>query len=197
MPIDTDILITYGATVSRVKKNTIIFNQGDKARYYYQILEGQVKTFNLNPNQKEYVQAIANHGECFGEACIFIDEPYASNAVTMKDTIMLRLPKNIFFDILKDHPEIQMAMLRSFAMKINDTSVSARILNQQSPEHRIIEFLTHYKKKSTSSKDRIPIPFTRQEIANLTGLRIETVIRTLRKLSEAQKVDIIDHKVFY
>jgi CRP-like cAMP-binding protein len=95
------------------KKNTIIFSGGDKARYYFQILEGQVKTFNLNPNQKEFVHGISNAGDSFGEASLFIDEPYACHAVTIKDTIMLRLPKNTFFDILKDHPEIQMTLLRS------------------------------------------------------------------------------------
>jgi CRP-like cAMP-binding protein len=197
MPIDTDILITYGATVNRLKKNTVIFSQGDKARYYFQILEGQVKTYNLNPNQKEYVQGIFNAGESFGESQLFIDEPYSANAVTTRDTIMLRLQKNSFLDILKDNPEIQMSILRLFAQKLVDKSVSARILNQQAPEQRILEFLTHYKKKSSSGSDKILIPFTRQEIANLTGLRIETVIRTLRKLFELKKVDIIDHKVYY
>ncbi|MBL0008863.1 MAG: hypothetical protein IPP25_17235 [Saprospiraceae bacterium] len=48
MPIDSNILITYGAAVNRYKKNTIIFQQDDRAKFYYQILEGQVKTFNRN-----------------------------------------------------------------------------------------------------------------------------------------------------
>ncbi len=197
MPIDTDILITYGATVNRLKKNTVIFSEGDKARYYFQILEGQVKTFNLNPKQKEFVQGIFNAGESFGEPPLFIDEAYAATAVTMGDTILLRLLKNTFMDILKDHPAIQMSLLESFSQKLVDKSVSARILNVQSPEQRILEFLAHYKKKSSASAERILVPFTRQEIANLTGLRIETVIRTLRKLNEAKKVDITNHKVYY
>ena len=71
------------------------------------------------------------------------------------------------------------------------------MLNNQAPEERILEFLRYFKKKTTSTDDKMPIPYTRQELANLTGLRIETVIRTLRKLSETNKVDIINHKVYY
>jgi CRP-like cAMP-binding protein len=197
MPIDTDILITYGATVNRLKKNTIIFSQGDKARFYFQILEGQVKTYNLNPKQKEFVQGIFNTGDSFGEPSLFIEEPYSVSAITTENSILLRLPKNTFMDILKDHPAIQMSLLISFSKKLLDTSVSSRILNIKSPEQRILEFLEHHKKKSSVSSERILVPFTRQEIANLTGLRIETVIRALRKLNEENKVDITHHKVYY
>ncbi|WP_369791989.1 helix-turn-helix domain-containing protein [Sediminibacterium sp. C3] len=41
------------------------------------------------------------------------------------------------------------------------------------------------------------MPFTRQQLADFTGLRVETVIRTLSKLSERNKVKIIDHKLYY
>lgn len=71
------------------------------------------------------------------------------------------------------------------------------MLNNQTPEERILAFLTYYKKKKSTTPDKIQIPYTRQELANLTGLRIETVIRTLRKLNETQKVDIINHKVYF
>jgi CRP-like cAMP-binding protein len=197
MPIDANILITYGAAVNRYKKNTIIFQQDDMAKFYYQILEGQVKTFNLNSNFKEFVQGIFNDGDSFGEPALLIQEPYASNAVTTRDAVILKLPRTIFLQILEENPEIQKSMLCTFAQKLYDKAVSARMLNNQAPEERILDFLGYFKKKSTTAEDKILIPYTRQELANLTGLRIETVIRTLRKLSETNKVDIINHKVYY
>ena len=197
MPIDANILITYGTAVNRYKKNTIIFQQDDLAKFYYQILEGQVKTFNLNSNFKEYVQGIFNDGDSFGEPALLIQEPYASNAVTTRDSVILKLSRTIFLQILEENPEIQKSMLCTFAQKLYDKAVSARMLNNQAPEERILDFLGYFKKKSTSTEDKILIPYTRQELANLTGLRIETVIRTFRKLSETNKVDIINHKVYY
>ncbi len=197
MPIDANILITYGAAVIKVKKNTTIFHQDDKARFYYQILEGQVKVFNLSPSSKEFVQGIFNDGESFGEPALFIHEPYAAHAITTKDSIILKLSQDSLLQLLDDHPSIERTFLVMFAQKIYDKSVSARMLNQQSPDLRILDFLAYYKKKSSAAGDKILIPYTRQELANLTGLRIETVIRTLRKLKDSKKVDIIDHKVYY
>ena len=42
-----------------------------------------------------------------------------------------------------------------------------------------------------SSKKEL-VPFTRQEIANFTGLRVETVIRAFSKMKEEKKIDIIN-----
>ncbi len=38
---------------------------------------------------------------------------------------------------------------------------------------------------------------TRQEIANLTGLRVETVIRTLKKMETEKLVCIINRKLYF
>ena len=197
MPIDTDILLAYGAVVNRLKKNTTIYRQDEKARYYFQVLEGEVKTYNLSVQSKEYVQGLFGPGESFGEPPLFIDETYPANAVTTADSVIIKINRDIFSQILRDHPAIQMHLLRYFAQKIYDKSMAARMLNQPSPEDRIMDFLTYYKKKTSRSANRILIPFTRQELANQTGLRIETVIRTLRKLSENNKVEIIEHKVYF
>lgn len=197
MPIDPNILMAYGAAVNKVKKNTVIFHQDETARFYYQLLEGQVKTYNLNINSKEFVQGIFNAGDSFGEPPLFIREPYAAHAITTRDSIIIRLSKDTFFHMLDDHPAIQRSLLAMFAQKMYDKSISARMLNNQTPEERILDFLAYYKKKKSGSSDKIIIPYTRQELANLTGLRIETVIRTLRKLNENRKVDIVNHKVYF
>jgi CRP-like cAMP-binding protein len=57
-------------------------------------------------------------------------------------------------------------------------------------------FLNAHKKGKNCNEKEL-IPFTRQEIANFTGLRVETVIRALSKMSKCKKVDIINHKIYY
>ncbi|MFU8973006.1 helix-turn-helix domain-containing protein [Chryseobacterium wangxinyae] len=41
------------------------------------------------------------------------------------------------------------------------------------------------------------VPYTRKEMSSLTGLRIETVIRTLKRLQQQGMVKIIKGKIFY
>jgi len=53
----------------------------------------------------------------------------------------------------------------------------------------------HTKKNKSNIKELVP--FTRQEIANFTGLRVETVIRAFSKMKAEKKIDIINHKIYF
>lgn len=64
------------------------------------------------------------------------------------------------------------------------------------PEERLLSFLDDYKKKHYTTGEKIEIPFTRQEIANFTGLRVETVIRTLSVMRTKKQVEIINRKLY-
>ena len=58
-------------------------------------------------------------------------------------------------------------------------------------------FLCDYKRKLNEHDNPIQIPFTRQEIANYTGLRVETVIRTLSVMKSKNMIIIKDRKLFF
>ena len=77
----------------------------------------------------------------------------------------------------------------------NKANTSKEIINQK-PEFRVLAFLNTFKKKSGVA-EKILIPYTRQEIANFTGLRVETVIRVFTKMNNCNKVEIIHHKIYY
>ena len=64
-----------------------------------------------------------------------------------------------------------------------------------SPEVRILAVLNGYKKRKYEIDNMIEIPYTRQEIANFTGLRVETVIRTLNKMKLNGIVKITNRKL--
>lgn len=197
MQIDSNILVAWGAAIKKVSKGQYLFHEGDDARCYYQIMTGQVKMYNINDEGKEFIQGFFSDGESFGEPPLFIDEKYPSFAIATKETIVFKISKEIFFKILDEYKEIEDGFLRTFAQRIFDKANSAKDVVNNVPEQRINGFLSNFKKKSYSSDQRIHIPFTRQEIANFTGLRVETVIRTLSKMKEKNQVDIIERKLYY
>ncbi len=197
MTMDPNILIAYGAAVQKYKKHAIIFRQDEMARFYFQVLEGEVKTYNVNHNTKEFVQGIFGAGESFGEPALFVRDVHPVNAIAIRQSVILKLSGDVFFTLLAEYPDIQRIMLDHFARQMYDHAVSVRMLNNDAPEFRILDFLTTYKKKAEGGEDRILVHFTRQEIANQTGLRVETVIRALAKLRDQQKVEIINRKLYF
>ncbi len=197
MQIDTDMLITWGAVAKKFKKGEFIFHEGDHPKWYYQILEGTVKMFNTNLDGKEFTQLEFKNGRSFGEPLLFIDENYPSAAVACQDSIILKLPKEIFLEILDKYPIYQKQMITLFAKRIYSKTITAREIVNNTPESRIKSFLNDFKKKSNKETEKIEIPYTRQEIANYTGLRVETVIRTLSKMKAKKIVQIVNRKLIY
>jgi CRP-like cAMP-binding protein len=197
MQIDLDLLYSWGAVAKKYKKNEIIFDEEETANFYYQILDGSVRMYNSNDEGKEFTQGIFCKGDGFGEPPLFINETYPSKAITIQDSTILKLSKDKFFKILDEYPSIQKYFLVLLAQKIHSKSKTSKEIINQKPEFRIIAFLNSFKKKSGSANEKILIPYTRQEIANYTGLRVETVIRVFSKMKESNKVEIINHKIYY
>ncbi|MCU0321163.1 MAG: Crp/Fnr family transcriptional regulator [Chitinophagaceae bacterium] len=196
MQINLDILYTWGATTKKINKGDIIFKEDEEAKVFYQIISGCVRMFNLNAEGKEFSQGFFSDGESFGEPPLFINERYPATAQAIKETVLVKISKDRLFEIFKDNPNIETEMLILFATRIFYKSKTAKEISNKCPEYRIIGFLESYKKKKKINSQQL-IPFTRQEIANFTSLRVETVIRTLTKMNTNKIIKIIDRKIYY
>ncbi|MEO8761164.1 MAG: Crp/Fnr family transcriptional regulator [Bacteroidia bacterium] len=197
MFVDSDILMAWGGISKKFKKGEFIFHEGDFGRFYYQIYKGTIKMYNTNTEGKEFTQSEFKCGCSFGEPPLFIDEPYPSTAIATEDSIIIKLSKEKFFEIIEEYPNLQKNLITLFARRIYSKSTTAREIINTTPKTRIISFLDAYKKKNQKGDEKIEIPYTRQEIANYTGLRVETVIRTLSKMKTNNVVQIVKRKLIY
>ncbi|TDE44836.1 Crp/Fnr family transcriptional regulator [Flavobacterium rhamnosiphilum] len=197
MQIDLDLLFSWGAVAKKYKKNEVIFDEDEVAHFYYQIIDGSVRMFNSNDEGKEFTQGLFCNGNSFGEPPLFIDQPYPSKAITIQDSTIIKLSKDKFLKILDEYPSIQKSFMILLANKIHSKSNTSKEIINQKPEFRIVAFLNTHKKKSECCTEKVLIPYTRQEIANFTGLRVETVIRVLCKMNTCEKLEIVNHKIYY
>lgn len=195
MQIDLDLLYASGAICKEYKKGEIIFDEGVMANFYFQIIEGCVKMFNTNDKGKEFTQGYFFNGQSFGEPPLFINENYPATAMAFQDSAVVKLSKDKFLKILDENPAIQRYFLTLMARRIHSKAKTSKDIINQNPGFRIIAFFKARKKGRIGEKELIP--FTRQEIANFTGLRVETVIRALAKLQKENKIEIKNHKVYY
>lgn len=195
MQIDYDILVTYGGITRKYDKGAIVFWEGDAPLYFYQIVEGSVKMFSTNSEGKDLIQGTFAAGESFGEPPLFVNKNYPATAQTSSPAVIVRLSKERLLNILHDYPEMQTTMLYMFAERIYNKAHSTQIWHCKTAEEKITRLLRHI--KGNSQRQPVLINKTRQEIADLTGLRVETVIRTLLKMEREQKVKIVDHKIYY
>lgn len=196
--IDEKLLIQFGARLATFDKGETLFSQGDFPRYYFQILNGDVKMNNFNDEGKEFVQGFFTTGESFGEPPLFLKDTYPANAEAIVNSKIYLLPKGKFMDLLMANPQIHLSMTTNLARRLYYKSIMASEISSQEPEHRVLKLIDYFKTRidKTPINTKYKVEITRQQIADLTGLRVETVIRAIKALEKKGELTIINRKVY-
>lgn len=193
--IPENIILDFNGTIKTYAKDQIIFNEGKLADYYFQIKIGQVKMFNLTEDGKEFVQGFFDDGNSFGEPPLFGAFRYPSSALALVESEIYLLKKDSFLQLLKTYPDIHLKFTKLICKRMVYKAKIVREVSIYPPEHRILTLLHHLKGNSVKDNS-FEVPLTRQQISELTGLRVETVIRAIKKLEKSGALAIIDRKVF-
>jgi len=195
--INTDTLLAWGASYKKVSEGETIFSEGQSPHFYYQLDSGSVRWVNISDEGKEFIQYLICPGESFGEIGLFDDVPQAASAIANEDSVVLRLAKSTFLQLLKEEPEIHFAFSRLLSQRLRFKFLLLKELAYADSEHRITTLLEYFKesKKNICEKSN-KVMLTRQQIAEMTGLRVETVIRSIRHLYDKGLVQINRGKVY-
>jgi len=195
--IDNQLLIELGGVEKFYERGEYIFDEGAEPRFFFSIVSGSVRVFNVNKEGKEFTQGLFSDGQCFGEAPMVLGKRYPSSAAALRDTHIIRLSRDKFLTSLNEYPSMQRIFIEILATRIYNKAVTTREIVNNPPEVRIIGFLNYHKQSVESGSDPVYIPFTRQEIADFTGLRVETVIRAIKKMEKDGLLIIDKRKIYY
>lgn len=193
--IPENLLLNYGAITVNTDASEIIISENKRADFYFQIKKGEVKMFNLNEQGKEFVQGIFYDGDSFGEPPLLGDFKYPASASAVKPTELYKLSKIKLFELLTDNPEINLKFTKALAKRLYYKATILKEISVHPPEHRILALIDFLKSKY-GSEELFQVELTRQQIADLTGQRVETVIRAIKQLEQNGELKLIKRKVF-
>ncbi|WP_442266411.1 Crp/Fnr family transcriptional regulator [Tenacibaculum sp. ZS6-P6] len=196
--IPETLLIEYNATLKTFDKDEIIFSEGEFARNYYQVKHGIVKMNNFNDDAKEFIQGVFYKEQSFGEPPLFINVKYPANATAIEKSTIYILPKEKFYELLQNNKEVHFKITESLAKRLYYKAIIASEISSQEPSHRILRFFDYLKNDvfKQEGKFTLKINYTRQQISDILGLRVETVIRTIKQLEKQGEVKIENRKVY-
>ncbi|QQV04416.1 Crp/Fnr family transcriptional regulator [Chryseobacterium sp. FDAARGOS 1104] len=195
--IHEDLLMKYGAETETFQPSNVIFSEGDSPRYYYQIVEGRIKLNNYNEEGKELIFAILEKGLSVCELLLFIDKTYPVNAIAFEECTILKLPKTKFEVLLDENPHVSRDINKFLSERLYYKYIMLDNNSSLRPAVRVKGALDYYRSyNEDSEKFEYEIPLTRQQLASLTALRVETVIRTVKQLEKENFLKIINRKIY-
>jgi CRP/FNR family transcriptional regulator, cyclic AMP receptor protein len=203
--IDQLVLQSYGAKEVHLQKDEMLFREGEEAQNYFQVQHGSIKMITNSPDGQEFIQGVFKTNDSFGEPPLFCSFPYPSNAIALEPTLIMKLSKEKFFTLLRENFEIHIHLDQVLCQRLRYKSMVLSEISFYDPEHRITSLLKYLKEESDNQHkkhtgvegdaERYVVPFTRQQLADMSGLRVETVIRTVKKMEEEGKLKLIGRKI--
>lgn len=169
------------------EKGETIFSEGDPSDYLYTIASGRVKVVKMIPSGKEVILEIFGPGDPVGAVVAYEGRPYPASAIAIERTACILVRRVDFFALLERYPSIVRGFLVGMAQRIVE-------LTRRIPEvagGRVETRFAHLFLKLADRMGRperggtfIPMPLSRQDLADLTGTTIETCIRIMSRWSK-------------
>lgn len=195
--LEEDLLKSTNAEVKRYYKGDIILNEGDRSQYFLYLKEGELSVFNFSEKGKELLQHKVKEGRFFADPAVLLNQSVPANVQVCSEKVeIIKIQRDRLIEYLKAHPEKLFEFTISIAKKTVQKSLLLKQIVLYNPEDRILQQLHDFKKEHACEKERTMINFTRKEISQMTGLRIETVIRAVKKMEKEGKLEIVNGKIF-
>jgi CRP/FNR family transcriptional regulator len=177
-------------------RSEIVFHEGEQAEALFVVLSGQVKLVRYSPKGRELLLHLVHPGQTFAEAALFSGDTYPATAEVMEPTLVWILPRPALAELLREGPELALAMLGSVSMWTRKLASKLELLTQRRVEERVALYLMA-RAGSTDLKagDTIPLAEARNLIAAQCGTAPEVLSRTFRRLEEDGLIEAAPHHV--
>ncbi|MFC4210843.1 Crp/Fnr family transcriptional regulator [Pedobacter lithocola] len=174
-------LIDKGYPIKRILKDSIIYEPGMQPRFVYFIKSGEIRMVTVSEEGKEFIQGVFKSGQYFGEPALLVNRPYLAFTIATKNSELIALGKDDFFELLKRDADFSMDLIKVLSNRLFYKSMMLEELANEKAEHRL-ETIINYLFADLASGESLKV--TRQDLADMTGLRVETVIRGVKLLAD-------------
>jgi CRP-like cAMP-binding protein len=112
---------TFARFLKHFTKGTVLFSEGDEGEEMYFVRSGKVVIKKRVPHG-DVVVAMLEKGDFFGEMAVLERIPRTAGAEMVEDGDLIVIGSDVLADMLKEHPEIAVRMLRKYSLRLRETT---------------------------------------------------------------------------
>lgn len=175
--------LSEGVHEAHYANGQFIFKEGDPAECFHVLTKGAVKCMKTSQAGKEAVMKVLLPGDLFCcEAAVFDGKPHPGCAQPMGPVTLLKIPKRAYMKLLKTNPAAAIEVIKYLSGRLSEAQETSKTFALQRADQRLAVLLI---KLAERAGKKIPqgilldLELSRQDLADMTGLALETTIRTL------------------
>ena len=160
-----------------------LFTQGEPASDVFNVTGGMVRLYKLLPDGRRQIVGFALAGDFLGLALM---ERYGVSAEAVTEVSACRFARDAFTAYVEAKPHLLRRLHEFASHELSLAQDQMVLLGRRSAEERIAAFLIGMRDRLARLRQpsvTVPLPMSRQDIADYLGLTIETVSRTITKMA--------------
>jgi CRP/FNR family transcriptional regulator len=166
-------------------KGETLFEEGDPSDLFLVITSGRVKVFKVTPDGRHLILEIFGPGDPVGAVAVYEERPYPATGIALEEVEAVAIPRRDFFALLDTHPTLVRGLLLAMTRRLVELTLRLAELTGGRVESRIARLFSklaeNLGEENGDGAVFIPLPLSRQELADLIGTTIETCIRVMSR----------------
>jgi len=179
---DEDLEIVASNSLQRaVEDGGFFFFQGDPAAYAYILLSGRAKLLQTTPAGQQVNLRTIQPWQIFGAlGAVRNPAKYPATAQALEESIALAIESAYLNQLIQTRPYLSFGLMHQMTEYIQEIQERYRELATEKVERRIARALLRLTSQmGVKENGGIELPFTRQELAEMSGTTLYTVSRIL------------------
>ena len=185
--VDEGLAITCAAFAARgfvrqYPRNAFVFLEGEPATAAYAVKSGRVELLSTGESGREVGISVRQPGEVFGITELVLRQDRARGARALEDSEIWVVPRDDFYALISEQPEITLALLASALDRGVEQAELKRKLTGTSARQRVassLEYLASRSSRSRSAGGPTTVRVTHEQLSRLCGLTRQTVTSEL------------------
>ncbi len=176
------------ATIRRLQAKEHVFCEGDDREHVFRVEEGVIAVYKTLPDGRRQIIDFAYPGDLIGLG--ILGEHVLSAQATVPSKVRC-LSAAALERIAETDAGLALKLYKSVCQELAATRSLLVTVGQRSAIERVAAFLVAlHRRTSCDGSDTVKLAMRRSDIADLLGLTIETVSRTLTKLRNMGVIDV-------
>jgi CRP-like cAMP-binding protein len=172
------------STIEAYADGQTIFDEGDPASSFINVISGRVKVFKRMSGGRSVILHLMTEGHPLGAVAAYEGIPYPASAVALDATTCLIIPRQEFFTLLQESPSLMRGVLSGLTgrmIELTDRLADLTGAHVETRFARVFLKLADQLGRPERGGELIPLVLSRQELADMTGTTIETCIRIMSR----------------
>lgn len=168
-----------------LKEQEFLFREGDELEEVAYIVQGKVRTFNVNKDGKELTTGLHGKGDLIGFFWLLENGRSMECAEALEPTKVVLIPKAEMFALLQRDHDVSVCFMKLLSRNVEDMKERMLQLAYASIRQRVAQSLLRIHERYAEENDpSLGVRITREDLASVVGTATESLIRSLSEFKE-------------